>query len=196
LNLPPIIRPASRRDAADLAILVDIAGQGLPSHFWRELAEPGQSVFEVGRARALRDEGSFSWRNAHIAEVDGAAAGALVGYVIDDPVDLAGINQMSPTVRALSELEAEAPGHWYVNVLATYPEYRGKGIGTALLSHADAIGRSDAPNGMAIIVASENRGAVRLYQRCGYQPAAKRNATVIPGLAPVGDWLLLTKPHR
>ncbi len=190
-----IIRPATRRDVTDLVAFVDMAGEGLPSHFWAELAEPGQGPFEVGRNRALRDEGAFAWRNAWIAEHDGAVAGSLVCYRIEDQVDLSDLETMSRFARDLTLLEAEAPGHWYVNVLATYPEYRGQGVASALLTHADKLGRDAGSKGMAIIVASENEPAVRLYDKTGYREQSRRPLIAYPGFSRGGDWVLLTKPH-
>jgi ribosomal protein S18 acetylase RimI-like enzyme len=198
MNLPMVaitIRPATRRDATDLVAFVDMAGEGLPSHFWSQLAEPGQGPFEVGRNRALRSEGAFAWKNAWIAEVDGAPAGSLVCYRIDDPVDLSNIESMGQLARDLTLLEAEAPGYFYVNVLATYPEYRGQGVASALLAHADALGRAAGTKGMAIIVASENEGARRLYEHAGYREAVRRPLVAYPGFSRGGDWVLLLKPH-
>jgi ribosomal protein S18 acetylase RimI-like enzyme len=192
---PPAIRPASIADATHLAALVDIAGEGFASYFWSQMATAGQSPFEIGRARAMRDEGAFTWRNAHIAEADGLVAGALVGYRIDDPVDLQAVASASGLVRPLIALEAEVPGFWYVNVLAVFPEFRGQGIGRALLSHADALGRVAGTKGMAIIVASGNEGAMRLYKGAGYAERARRPLMPFPGYRRDGDWVLMTKPH-
>lgn len=187
------IRNGQRRDAADLAVLVDIAAEGMAAYMWRETAGIGESPAAVGRARALREAGGFSFRNAYIAEINGAVAGAMVGYPLaGESLDLADV---PPMVRGLVELELEVPDHWYVNVLAVYPEFRGRGIGTALLEHADALGRQAGAAGMAIIVVSGNDGAYRLYRRQGYRLLAKRRATDFPGGRPEQDWLLLTKPH-
>ena len=49
----PSFRPATKADAATLAVLVDIAGEGMPSFMWSTLKVPGQSVLEFGRDRAL-----------------------------------------------------------------------------------------------------------------------------------------------
>src|SRR3990170_2760976 len=129
----PTFRPATKADASALAVLVDIAGEGMPAYMWSTLKAPGQSVLEFGRERAARETGGFSWRNAVVAEVDGEVAASLVGYRLDDPYDLGALAETPPIVQPLVRLEARAPGSWYVNVLATFPEFRGLGIATALL---------------------------------------------------------------
>lgn len=187
------LRPAERNDATDLAAFVDMAGEGLPTYFWSELAEVGQSPFEVGRARAQREEGSFSYRNAVIAELDGEVAGGLVGYPLPDLYDTGDLAALSDIVRPLVVLESQAPGYWYVNVLAVYPEFRRQGIAAQLLATADDVGQALGCKGMAIIVASENQDAYRLYQRSGYEYAASEKLVAFPGYKRGGDWLLLTK---
>ena len=130
-------RPAAKADAAALAVLVDIAGEGLPAHLWGTLKAPGQSILEVGRERAARETGGFSYRNAVVAEVDGEIAACLVGYRLDDPYDLGALDDIPELFRPLVLLEAKAPGSWYVNVLATFPEFRRHGIGLELLGIAE-----------------------------------------------------------
>jgi ribosomal protein S18 acetylase RimI-like enzyme len=144
----------------------------------------------------MRDEGSFTWRNAHIAEIEGEIAGALIGYPIDDPVDPRALAEAPAIIRPLAELEAKAPGHWYVNVLAVFPEFRGQGIGSALLDEAERLGGRSGTKGMAIIVSSANEGAFRLYERHGYAVRERRPIEPFPGYRRGGDWVLLTKPHR
>ncbi|HET7717299.1 MAG TPA: N-acetyltransferase [Bauldia sp.] len=189
------IRRATAADATYLAALVDIASEGFASYFWSGMAQEGQSPFEVGRARAMREEGAFTWRNAWIAEVDRQVAGALVGYPIGDSVDKANVAEASELIRPLVELEAEVPGYWYVNVLAVFSEYRGTGVGRALLTEADAIGRRAGTRGMAIIVASGNTVAMRLYRRLGYEEHARRPLVPFPGYRRAGEWILMTKSH-
>ena len=102
------LRPARREDAPDLARLVDMAGEGLPSYFWARMAEPGETPMEVGVRRAAGDAGGFSWRNAVVAEVAGQVAGALVSYrVADEPEPL---DALPPVFRPLQALENLVPG--------------------------------------------------------------------------------------
>ena len=187
-------RPAVKADASALAVLVDIAGEGLPAHLWSTLRAPGQSILEVGRERATREKGGFSYRNAVVAEVDGEIAACLVGYRLDDPYDLGDLEQVPPLVRPLVLLEAKAPGSWYVNVLATFPEFRRKGIGMALLRIAQQRARDEGARALSVIVAAENEPAARLYKAAGYEALASEPIFAFPGCPRGGDWLLMVKP--
>ncbi len=186
-------RAATKADAHQLAELVNMAGEGMPVYLWTKLREPGEDVWDVGRRRAERDEGSFSWRNAVVREEGGKVAAALIGYPLPDqpePVDYA---DMPPMFVPLQELEDLAPGTWYVNVLATYPEHRGKGFGSDLLAIAEKIARSGKQRGLSIIVSDGNPGAVRLYERTGYVRLDSR-PMVKDDWDNAGDnWILLTK---
>ena len=191
--MEPSFRPATKADASSLAVLVDIAGEGMPAYMWSTLAASGQSVLEFGRERAARDSGGFSWRNAVVAEIGGEIAACLVGYRLDDPYDLGGLTGTPEIVRPLVKLEAKSPGSWYVNVLATFPEFRRHGIGAKLLEIAESKGRASAAPSLSVIVGIWNEGAARLYRRAFYAPVAREPAIPFPGCPHKGDWLLMVK---
>jgi ribosomal protein S18 acetylase RimI-like enzyme len=128
-----------------------------------------------------------------MAEIDGEVAGGLVDYRLDDPYDTGDLEALPEFVRPMVRLEAQAPGTWYVNVLATFPEFRGQGIGARLLTAAEERARSAGADALSIIVASENRGAHRLYERTGYRQIASAPVVAFPGCAHGGDWLLMIK---
>jgi ribosomal protein S18 acetylase RimI-like enzyme len=185
-------RRAVKADARLLAALVNFAGEGLPLYLWEKLAQPGETAWEVGIRRAERQEESFSYRNAIIIEHQEQPAGCLIGYETQDTPDPIA-SDMPPMFVPLQELENRAPGTWYVNVLAVLPQYRGQGLGTALLSLADETGRALAKRGMSVIVSDANRGARRLYERCGYR-AMDTRPMVKEGWVNEGeDWVLLMK---
>jgi len=193
-GVEPIIRPARKSDAAALAALIDIAGEGIPVYLWNQMKAPGQSVFEFGRARAARDEGGFSYRNATVAEVDGEVVAALVDYRLEDPYETGEISELPEVVRPLVVLESKAPGSWYINVVAAFPEFRGQGIGARLLSLAEQRGHAQGATSASMIVAGENEGAVRLYARSGYKETARAPVVDYPGCAHGGEWVLMVKP--
>ncbi|MBA5778572.1 GNAT family N-acetyltransferase [Stappia sp. F7233] len=185
-------RPATKEDADLLAELVNYAGEGLPYYLWSRMAGPGETVWEIGAQRALREDGAFSYRNATLIEADGEAAGCLIGYVIADRPEAIDPDT-PPIVMPLQELESLAPGTWYVNVLAVLPEYRDRGLGTALMELADEAGRRAGKKGMSVIVSDANAGARRLYERCGYKEAARRPMVKDDWDGAGTEWVLLTK---
>jgi hypothetical protein len=66
----PSTRPATPDDASPMAELVNIAGEGLPLYLWSKMASPGQDPWEVGRARAQRETGGFSYRTTVVLLAD------------------------------------------------------------------------------------------------------------------------------
>jgi ribosomal protein S18 acetylase RimI-like enzyme len=192
LRLEPPFRHALIDDAPALADLVHFASQGMALHVWARLAGPAGDAWAIGRERARRETGSFSYRNAVVAEQDGRAVAALIGYALPDrpePIP----DTMPPMFVPLQELENLAPATWYVNVLAAYPEQRGKGHGTALLAIADGIAVGTGRPGLSIIVSDTNVGALRLYQRCGYRETARRAKVKEDWQTPGTEWVLLVK---
>lgn len=191
----PEIRPATPADAASMAVLVDIAGYGLPAWIWSAAVARGDasSVLEVGRSRALREQGSFSYRNAFIAELDGNVAGMLTGYRQPDTMTIDDLAEVDPVLRPLFALEALAPGTWYVNVLATFAEYRSKGVGAALLAQAETLARQTNASGLSVIFEDDNLGGRQLYERTGFKEVASRPFVAFPGCRPAHAWILMAK---
>jgi ribosomal protein S18 acetylase RimI-like enzyme len=96
-------------------------------------------------------------------------------------------------VQPLVRLEARAPGSWYVNVLATFPEFRRRGIGCELLVVAETKAREAEAPALSVIVGSWNGGAKRLYASGGYLELANEPAILFPGSPHEGDWVLIIK---
>lgn len=194
IGLPSGFRRASVDDAHAMAELVNFAGEGLPLYLWSRMAGAGESAWDVGRARARREAGGFSYRNTIVREVDGRVAACLIGYPLADspePVDYAELPAM---FVPLQELEDIASGTWYVNVLATCPEHRGRGFGRALLDIAERLERDTQRHGSSLIVADSNAGARRLYEREGYHELARRPMIKEDFEHPGSAWVLMTRP--
>ncbi len=188
-----LIRPASKQDADAMAALVNFAGEGMPLYLWTGMAENGQSPWRVGRERAMRESGGFSYRNTTVCETSGRVAAALIGYPLDPEPDPDSTRDLPAMFVPLQELEDLAAGTWYVNVLAAYPEYRGMGLGTRLLETAERHATDAGSNGLSIIVSDANTGARKLYERQGYVERASR-PMVKDGWDNDGEnWVLLIK---
>ena len=193
-QLTPPLRRATPDDAQALTELVDFASEGLALYLWGKIAGPGGDPWAVGRERAPRGTGAFSYRNAVVLEQAGRVVAGLIGYPLPDrpePIP----DSMPPMFVPLQELENLAPGTWYVNVLAAYPDQRGQGLGTALLALADKLAAEADRPGLSIIVSDANTGARRLYERTGYREVARRTKVKNGWQNPGKDWVLLVK-HR
>ncbi|MBT5263753.1 MAG: GNAT family N-acetyltransferase [Rhodospirillaceae bacterium] len=186
-----MLRPANKNDAHALAELINYAGDGLPLHLWERMVEPGEGPWDVGRRRAQRDEGSFSYRNATVATIGDKVVACMIGSPLGDkaiPIDL----EDTPAMFVpLMELENKAAGTWYLNVLATYPEHRGNGIGVRFLAEALRSADRTGRNGVSIVVSDANHAARRLYEREGYREACARPMVKDDWDNPGKNWVLL-----
>ncbi|MBT9247560.1 GNAT family N-acetyltransferase [Gemmobacter fulvus] len=186
------IREARASDAAHLARFINMAADDLPLHFWRKTVGPEGDPWALGQERAARGTGNFSYRNAWLAEVDGAVGACLLGYaaeVTPGPID----PDTPPIFVPLLELEALAPGSWYLNVLATYAAFRGKGLGSALLAQADAIAAASGHHSISLIAADTHQDALRLYSAKGFRQIARRPVVKGDWAVDASEWILFTK---
>ena len=190
----PSFRQARLADAADLAVLVNYAGEGMPLQLWETMREPGETAWDVGRRRAERDGGSFSYRNAVVAETGGKIAAALIGYAQPSEPEPVDYDKTPPVFVPLQELENLAPNTWYVNVLAVHPDHRRRGIGAQLMAIAEETAMREGKPGLSVIVSDANIGAKLLYLGCGYRQTATRPMFKGTWHSEGENWILLTKP--
>jgi ribosomal protein S18 acetylase RimI-like enzyme len=196
IHSTPAIRPpfrgATSEDAGTLAEFVEFASEGLAVYLWSKIAGNGRDPWSIGRERVRSETGSLSHRNAVIAELAGRPASGLISYPLrDKPEPIS--DKLPAMLIPLQELMNLALDTWYVHVLAAYPEYRGKGQGSALLVLADRFAASGGKPGLSLIVSDTNLGARRLYESCGYREAAQRKMVKEGWKHPGVNWVLLRK---
>ncbi|NBB81480.1 MAG: GNAT family N-acetyltransferase [Verrucomicrobia bacterium] len=188
-----ITRDAKVEDAPKLAELMNIAGEGIPAYLWERTANPGEDVMAFGALRVAQPEGGFSYTNTHVAVTADEIVGMLLSYRLPDPHDVGPLDEIPAVVRPLVELEGLVPGSWYINAVATNAEYRGKGVGHELMGLAEQLADSSGAGTLSLIVAEENTGARRLYEKLGYQIIARRPIVAFPRCPHTGDWVLMEK---
>lgn len=187
------IRQATKEDAADLAKLIDIAGEGISSWLWAQKCRDNQAPLDIGTERARREEGGFSYSNALIAGRHGDVHGMVLSYAIDEAPD-GHPNDLPAPIAPFVTLEKRSVGTWYINALAVYAGCRGRGVGTKLLAAAEDRAVSHGSKATSIQVFSQNTAAVRLYLKLGYEVIARSPVRLHP-CQPyyTGDVLLLIK---
>jgi GNAT superfamily N-acetyltransferase len=185
-----LIRAATASDAEHLARFINMAADDLPLYFWKRSVGPKGDPWAYGRERAARETGSFSFPNAWLAETEGEVAACLLGYAAE-PEPIA--PDTSPILVPVLELEALAPGSWYLNVLATYEPHRGKGFGGALLAKAEDIARRGGHTTISLLAVDTHHDALRLYRSKGFREVARRPLVKGDWQVDAAEWILFVK---
>lgn len=194
MALKPKFRPATLSDASSFAVLIDIAGNGLPNKTWFDHVDPRHSALEEGRQVVRRNEGEDYYRNTTVALIGTEIAACLIGGLPENLYDLSRIDKKPALFRPVARLAAQAVGTWYVDVMASFSEFLGQGLGTKLLELAASKAEEIGAPATSIVVGSWNDGAARLYGRSGYRPAGRARASLPTGFPKAGDWVLMTRP--
>jgi ribosomal protein S18 acetylase RimI-like enzyme len=189
------MRPATKADAAEIALLVNIATHGLVAEdgFTAKYSEGTYNPIEAVRLRVMNEYDAFYWRKATMAVSGEEVAGMLLGSRDPDepPPMPAGLPDY---IVPFFELAGEAPGAWYISMLAVHAPWRGKGLGRRLLDLAEEKRAETNGRGLSLIVEDINDGARRLYERHGFAVRATRPMIPFPNGQPKGkDWLLMVK---
>ena len=187
------MRKAEKSDCRAIAELALIAGEGIPACCWEQSRQAGQEIEDVGAQNAASETENFSYRNVHLALVGNAIAGMLLAYRLPDAEHAENLEGFPEFIRPFVELEQCVPGSFYINMLATYPDYRNQAVGSTLMTVTEKLAAEAACTLLSVEVFEQNAGAARLYRRLGYLPVEKRAVVPHPCLHCEGDILLLTK---
>lgn len=181
------MRFARPEDGRALAELVNFAGEGLPLYVWTRMAGRDGNPWAIGAERQARR----SERGEIIAIDEGnGVVAAMTGYPI---LEEQRIDRSEPIFSVLQELENAVVGTWYLNVLATYPQARGRGFATLLIRQAEELAASHGLAGVSIVVADTNLGARRLYARLGYAEGQSRPMVKEDWESEAAHWMLMEK---
>lgn len=175
-----LIRTAQKKDALQIVPLFKIilnemelpALQLIPE---KKLDKIIQFAFET---EAIR----FSMGKTIVAEIDGQIAGFAFGY--PDEMEKS-INDIWERVVSAVELPEKIslftddetfPNEWYLDSIAVSSAFRGKGVGTKLLTTLPKIALNSNKPCVGLSVDLQNPLAEKLYSRIGYK---KVRTTVI-----------------
>lgn len=169
------IRPATAADAPFIARAIIMAiGEEIAMRF-AETAERRPLVDRLFTELAERDDSQYSYLNSHVAATaDGHVAGIVVAY------DGARLRELRRAFTAKAaeilglDIDPETmadettPDEVYLDSLAVFPEYRGRGIAHSLIQcaaeKAHALGKP-----LGLLCEPENRPAETLYKSLGFK---------------------------
>ncbi len=193
-----IIRPAQKKEAADLAILDNMAGHGISQWFWQQAVNRGDAMdaLDYGRSRLASDE-IFAWRNAYVAVADDIIAGSITSYVMPEGEDdgIEEIKRDAPAFVPVFELFEFAQNHWFIDSLAVFRENQGKGWGDALLKNSLLRGKHAGTKCAMLVCEDTNTNALKLYEKHGFQKIDERPFVDFGLNHKVNKWLLMAADY-
>ena len=124
----------------------------------------------------------FSFQHVYFAEIDAKIVGMILGYdwiskkqedwttgfLLMKYMKIDFIKKLPFLLKAMNTTGWVGEGEYYISNIAVFPEYRGTGIGTALITKIEQYAKKKGLKKIALDVEVENSDAVRLYQRLGY----------------------------
>ncbi len=131
--------------------------------------------------------------HTHLLRVDGVCAGYIQFRFADGPRMTEGLCALWSAVQrhlgflrtvicmlqlARGELGRVKSDELCIKMLGIRADYRGRGVGSVLLDFAEAHARSQGLRRLRLGVVSENAGAIRLYERCGFKRGAEHRFLV------------------
>lgn len=188
-----IIRRAKRNEAADLAILDNIAGHGISQWFWQRAVNKGEAedAYDWGRSRFAGHD-VFGWRNAWVATQNDLIVGSVTAYRMpQDDGEVEDIKRDAPAFTPVFELFDEATGSWFIDSLGVYREFRGTGIGRKLFSHAMDQGKDKGVGRAMLVCEDTNLPAVALYASSGFKTVGERPYIDFGNNRKANKWLLM-----
>jgi ribosomal protein S18 acetylase RimI-like enzyme len=199
-----VFRAATPDDCYTIAQLVGIASDGVSVYIWSTLTAdyPGLSLLEIGAQRYTNKKSLFSYKNCVLAERNAETAGMMITFPVAEAEAVAVPETPDPIAEATTPQEPdvlapyalEAPGTWYIAALAMFPEFRGQGIGTQLLAIAHQQAAERNIQQLSLLCFEQNIGALRFYQRNGFQEIDRAKVVPHPLIHHTGDILLMTAP--
>ncbi len=192
--MPPMtIRPAIVGEAAVIARFIIMAGGGM-FEFLLDGVQPGARPVDMLRSFAREPEGTFSFQQCRMAEVDGNVIGMINVY----PADWLRLFSFDglPADRAAHLApfkQVQDWGSFYVSALAVHPSHRRLGIARALLHWASQTALRQGYPRTSLHVWTDNTPAIELYRSEGFHEIATVPIAAHPRLPHEGGMRLMSR---
>ncbi|AYW46997.1 GNAT family N-acetyltransferase [Tetragenococcus osmophilus] len=167
-----MIRFATSKDAPKIAelVLVILKDMELPI---LEKADD-QLILKVLEEAMKDPDYRYGYHRGLVNEVDGEVAGIAFGYfaseeeTIDESLKKA-LDKFDLADQSLFTEQESFAGEWYLDTLCVDKNYRGKGVGSELLTAAQVFAAKSGASVIGLCVDHQNEKAQHLYEEKGFK---------------------------
>ncbi|WP_050981286.1 GNAT family N-acetyltransferase [Caldisericum exile] len=176
------IRKAQNSDFQDFYNLVYFASGNVLDSIFQGLTK------DVLKALYKNEKNLYSFKHTIFIEVNGKIAGLLVGYDFRES-KLESISTFFNIIhvtkgnrfailknlfKAYTKIGKALRDEYYISNVAIYPEFRGSGLGTKPMLHAEQTASKRNLKYLSLDVECKNETAVNLYKKLGYKITEKK----------------------
>lgn len=170
-------RPAEKEDSLKLAELINIASDGIVEYLFRNLV-PGMTPVQVMAYNLENDNYPHSYKSVIVA-VDG---NILVGMTLSYPSSYHKITDEmciffpEDRIEHLRDFYLSCYNNsWFLDALCVIESHRGQGIGKMVISLTKQKAAEKGYNSLSLIVFTDNRLAIPVYEHTGFEIVQKVN---------------------
>lgn len=163
-------------DGKDFAELMLMSASYFPILFGDKIKTALQDLF---RCRF----NLFSFEHVYFAEVDGEKAGMILGYdwqvkkrenlrtgfLLFKKIGVSILGKFLSLIKFNATVGRVCDGEYYISNIATYPRYRGRGLGKGLILEAEQEAKMVGAERIVLDVEKENISAINFYKKLGYK---------------------------
>jgi len=124
----------------------------------------------------------FSLEHVHFAEIDGERAGMILaydwrvknrenlrtGFLLFEKIGINILSKFLTLIKFNSSVGRLGDGDYYISNVATYSQYRGRGVGKRLIFKAEQEAKIVGAERIVLDVEKENISAINFYKKLGY----------------------------
>jgi len=166
-----VYRTGQIDDCPRLAQFVEIASDGVVEFLFHDLI-PGQSPVRIVAQNLSADRDHYTFRDTIVAQSEQKVIGMSLAYPSHFHRISSGMREFFPPDR-LKHVEniftSEVKNSLYLDTLGVDPDFRGKGVGSQLISLTQNKAVEHGMNALSLIVLADNTGAQKLYRRHGFE---------------------------
>jgi len=125
----------------------------------------------------------FSFEHVDFAEIDGEKAGMILGYdwqvkkwenlktgfLLFKKIGISILGKFLTLIKFNATVGRLCDGDYYISNVATYSQYRGRGVGKRLILEAEQKAKMVRAESIVLDVEKENISAINFYKKLGYK---------------------------